>query len=134
MKTVNTLIIFSLIVLNGYAQCNFENLFPVKHGISKFEAINQMSSIKNLRDDNHNYSMNVWNSWFVYNDGKDSSYTASLFYEYLDHPCLHSDESTIKLSFVDDELYKFLTILRFSNDEHDKCVKNYNSLHPQLNC
>lgn len=127
MKTLNTLIIFSLIVLNGYAQCNFENLFPVKHGLSKFEAINQMSSMENLKDDSQNYSMDVWNSWLVYNDGKDSSYTSTLFYKYLDHPCFNG-ESTIKCSFVDDKLYKFLTIIHFSKDEYNKCFNNYNSL------
>lgn len=128
MKTSITTLILAFVALATYAQCNFENLFPVNIGISKFDAINQISSNPNLKENILNTSKDVWNYWFKYNNGKDSAYVAALFYEYLNHPCLMGNRNTIKLSFVNDKLYKFLTILEFNKTEYNHCFNNYNSL------
>ena len=120
-------IIFSLIV---QAQCTFQKIFPVEHGISKFKATTTIASVKYIKEDiEANQFMGNFKSWkkFDYLKG-DSVYKSSIFYDYLYQDCLRGDENELMLSFVDDKLYKIYITLNFSNKKFENFIENYNSL------
>jgi hypothetical protein len=131
MKTILfTLLNIISLAAFGQAQCTFENIFPVRHGISKFKATTTIASIKNIKEDEEaNKYSGIFNSWDKpdYLKG-DSVFKSSISYNYIYHDCFKGDKNELYLHFVDDKLYKIQITLTFSNTKFGKCMENYNTL------
>lgn len=112
----------------GQAQCDFEDIFSVKHGFSKFEAITSIASDKNIKEDvdRNKFSIDSWDK-YDYLKG-DSVRATSLFYDYIYHSCLKGEENELGLCFVDDKLYLMKFTLTFSKTKFVQCMDNYNTL------
>jgi hypothetical protein len=112
------------------AQCSFENIFPVKHGVSKFKATTALAAIKNIQEDKETtHLQRVSNSWDKpkYLKG-DSVLKSRTYYNYLNHDCFKADKNELKLHFVDDQLYRMVITLTFSNTKFEESMENYNTL------
>jgi len=127
-KIVFTFLNIVAFAVLGQAQCTFEEIFPVEHGFSKFKATKTIASIKNLKEDEqlNQFSFNRWHK-LDYLKG-DSVFKASVFYDYIYHPCYKGDENKLYLRFIDDKLYKMQITLSFSDTEFEKCMENYHTL------
>jgi hypothetical protein len=113
---------------NGYAQCSFSTLFPLEFGITKFDAINQLSTKNYLEEFNDpTLHKDFWNYWFKYTEN-DSVYQSTLLYQFSDNICLKGNTKRIDFSFTDDKLYMCFIRTEFNKNEYNKCVENYKSL------
>lgn len=129
-KIIFTLLTIVEFVVIAQAQCTFEDIFPVKHGFSKFKATTTIAYQKNIVEDKEeNMYSGILNSWDKpdYLKG-DSVFNSSISYDFLFHDCFKGDKNELYLRFVDDKLYYIQITLTFSNRQIEKCMENYNLL------
>lgn len=123
---------FCSIVFIGlcYTQCLFNDIFPVKHGASKFETITSLSVLKNIIDNKEaNKNPTNFDYWHTPDYLKnDSIFISSFSYKYLYNNCFNGNKSDLFLKFADDKLYYVQNKLTFSEEEFEKCLENYNAL------
>lgn len=117
-----------LLLTHGYinAQCTYEDIFPVEHGITKFDATNKITSNENIEKDPPGFVSNPWDKPDYLNG--DSVLVTYLGYHYSYSPCFNGKENKGKLKFVDDSLYKIRVDLIFSSEDIKKLQDNYNML------
>lgn len=124
---MNRLIIILIIIgstLKTYSQCSVNELFPVHHGMSKFEAINTL----NLQDNIYEVIdlLNYW-SHPDYLEG-DSLYHSQVNYKIRTHPCVNSYDNGVHMSFLDHKLYSLTLFISFIPKDYKKCLENYNQI------
>lgn len=125
-----TIFLFCLSFNSVKSQCNFDKIFPVDFGFSKFKVI---TSLSNNIDFTINEELNKYNSYpyikkYDYLKG-DSVTKLSLYYNFNESEnCLQGFKNQFVFDFVDDKLYQIRINIHFSSKEFDKCLANYNSL------
>lgn len=128
--TITLLLIsqYTLFLSNGHAQCSFSTIFPLEFGITKFDAINQLSNNNTIKEFNDpTLHKDIWNHWFKYTEN-DSVYQSTLFYEFINNNCFNGNAKRIDLSFTDDKFYMYFIRTEFGINEYNKCIANYNYL------
>jgi hypothetical protein len=136
MKPITLTILYILTsIVFCHSQCTFENMIPLNFGTSKFSAITEIASLKNLKQKKHENQqyedfMNSFRQrWEKYHYLKgDSVYMVWLEYEYIYNDCFKGENNELLLYFADDKLYEMRFILSFSSDNLEKCIENYNNL------
>lgn len=112
------------------AQCTFEKIFPLKHGVTKFKSITALALLDYIVvDKKSNQQSSSYNPWYKpdYLNG-DSVLRNNLHFTYFNNECFKSNENELNLYFVDDRLYKMDVTLTFSNDKFEDCIATYNNL------
>lgn len=125
----NVLLIFFVIEtiglgLEAYSQCTIKELFPVQHGMTKFQAIKQLNLQTNILEVEDKY--NHWNHP-KYLSG-DSIYESQIYYKVSNQNCLKGNNIIGILSFADFKLYQMTLRSTFNPEEFKKCMENYNLL------
>jgi len=123
------LCVFSLPSLTK-AQCTFEKIFPLKHGVTKFKTITALALLDYIESDKkRNKETGSYNPWYKpdYLKG-DSVLWNNLHFTYINNECFKSDENELNLYFADDMLYRMDVTLTFSNDKFEDCLATYNNL------
>ena len=108
--------------VNVYCQCNTNELFQVKHGMTKFQSIN----ILNLNDNVINIEdiRNYWRHPDHLNG--DSIYFSQVNFRIKSHNCVKSNENIVLLSFEDHRLTKITLRIWFEPENLNNCLLNYN--------
>lgn len=136
MKINHTLYtFFFVIVLTGTftitkAQCSFENIVPVKVGMSKFDVRNIINSIPTL------YTLvgEISNPLYVkpsYLKG-DSIKKEMLIYSVKTNPCTNGKNIHLTLSFADNILYSLELVAEFSENRYKACYEQYQNITSEL--
>ncbi|MFM1893582.1 MAG: hypothetical protein RIQ90_748 [Bacteroidota bacterium] len=107
-----------------YGQCLTNDLFPVRHGMTKFQAINTL----NLQDNVYEVQdfLNYW-SHPEYLEG-DSVYDSQVNYKIMTHGCIKNYDNIVLMSFADQKLYEITLRIWFKPKDFDKCLENYNQV------
>ncbi|HQF47628.1 MAG TPA: hypothetical protein PLZ71_03100, partial [Flavobacterium alvei] len=110
--------------------CEFEDIFPINLGLSKFEVISSLSTLENLKLDEE---LNRVNSFpriekpTYLNGGAVTKIT--IYYNFTEKEnCLNGFKKTLCLDFVDDRLYQIRIAVHYLSTERDKCLENFNIL------
>jgi hypothetical protein len=118
------LAVWTLSNSQGSGQCSLDKLFPVKVGISKFQAINTLNlqnNISEVRD-----LLNYW-SQPDYLKG-DSIFESQVNFKFKTHTCVHNTNNIVLLSFADKKLYKITLRIWFKPNEFNQCLVNYDQI------
>lgn len=113
------LIFISFTICKVYAQCNTSNLFPVKHGINKFQALNTLNLINNITE------IKTTEGYIDPSEKNPINYSYITFKNRINN-CIYSKDYKFKLAFSDDKLYSIDLEIFFKTDEYNNCLKNYN--------
>lgn len=93
--------------------CTFDYLFPLQHGITKFEAKNKLNSISDYQ-----FSLDVGQQ-VTYDINKSSCIPLGKY-------------NTIFMNFADDKLYAYTISLRYFPSEYSKMMGVYNEILQKL--
>lgn len=112
----------------SYSQCGISELFPVKHGMTKFQVLNVLNSQKNITG-----IIEFLHSWDKIDYLKnDSVFKNQINFNYVGHNCCNGYKNIILLSFVDDKLYEMSIKIFFEAKDFPTCIDNYNNIFKSL--
>lgn len=126
MKAKFTFIILFLLffIIDSNAQCNIENILPIKLGITRLNTINIINGDQNIT----NIEINEHNSFWIYRDAskKDSILKAVIIFNINNRICLDGDKNFVELYFANDILYKITIQSYFIPKEVNRCLLSFN--------
>lgn len=110
----------------SFGQCSINELFPFKHGLSKFEVIKQSKSIERFVESKSNeFDRGRFEYIYYLNDSVfQDRYNFDIHYL----KCFKSSECTYQTYFADDKLYKQIIEIEFSPENYDICYNTYKSI------
>ncbi len=130
MKTYAILLVIILLSNQCYSQCRWEDFFTVKSGMSKFDAIKNLSlqnGVTEIKD------QGLMSATVIEDNGEKEAYVTYL----LKSQCIHGYKTSGQLIFKNDKLYRItLGINYYSSDlkscieDVEKILKGFNSTFP----
>ncbi len=124
MKILRVILTIGTIALNiaGFGQCETENLFLVKHGMTKYEVVSTLLLQENVYDISRHPSF--WMHYDYLNG--DSVYHSHVSYKIRPNECIKNKNNIITLYFENDKLYQINLTIYFEPDDFEECLNNYN--------
>jgi hypothetical protein len=103
-----------------------DDLFPVRHGMSKFRALNTLNLQSDVYEIEDFIAVNRWKK--IDYLGGDSAYYAQVNYKIRTHRCVAGYDNIVLVSFTDDKLYRIHLKTWFRPSDYRKCLENYDQL------
>ena len=141
------ILLLAAAVNNLKAQCSFENIVPVKLGMSKFDARNKINSTNNFTTALYQFygiiekmiggkttTDGLFKPAYVkpaYLKG-DSVKKELLLYDVKTNPCLSGNNMQLELTFADNVLYSIELNAKFSEADYNSCYKQYQNITSQI--
>ncbi|TKG89239.1 hypothetical protein EYV94_25950 [Puteibacter caeruleilacunae] len=130
MKQFIVVLFFAMLLSSKmYGQCSIDELFPIKHGMTKSQVVKVLNDQENIQD-----VKELDNKWDhpEYLKG-DSVLLSQVNFKFKTHDCLDSNNNEVILLFADDVLYDITLRAWFDSNSFEKCHNNYRSLFASLN-